>query len=164
MIKIDPPQDIIDWAIRLSTISPCRSKRGVVTWRENAPPVYRRISAGYNRPPQTFTCDGSIKCKSQCSYTALHAEQVAILTADCSLGDAEMLHVKTVDGLLIPSGGPSCVACSKLILFSCLRGVWLYHENGWRFYGAREFHSLSLEACGFQEIAPEILTGKSKYD
>jgi hypothetical protein len=56
----------------------------------------------------------------------------------------DMLHVKTVDGELVPSGGPSCVQCSKLALAAGIAGVWLFHEDGWRRYGAVEFHELSL--------------------
>src|ERR1035438_1850329 len=67
MRTLEPPQGIIDWAIRVSVLSPCRSKRGVVIWRENATPIDRSISAGYNRPPQGFACDGSLECKSNCS-------------------------------------------------------------------------------------------------
>src|ERR1035438_7420780 len=156
MRTLEPPQGIIDWAIRVSVVSPCRSKRGVVIWRENATPIDRSISAGYNRPPQGFACDGSLECKSNCSETALHAEEVALLTADLSVYDAEMLHVKTVNGLLVPSGGPSCVACSKKILFKGLRGMWLYHENGWRFYDATEFHALSLQS------SEDAITGKDR--
>jgi hypothetical protein len=47
---------------------------------------------------------------------------------------------------LVPSGGPSCAQCSKLALAAGIVGVWLYHENGWRRYGAGEFHRLSLLA------------------
>jgi hypothetical protein len=56
------------------------------------------------------------------------------------------LHVKTVNGELVPSGGPSCVQCSKLALVCGIAGFWLYHEEGWRRYPMQEFHQLSIEA------------------
>lgn len=124
-------------AIEASLNSPCQSKRGVVIFEgEN------HISMGWNNQPAPFVCDGSENCKRSCSKTAIHAEQAAIINAlgGGSLVGAEMLHVKTIDGLLVPSMGPSCLQCSKLILAVGLKGMWLFHENGWKWYAAAEFH------------------------
>lgn len=131
-------------AVAASILSPCRSKRGVVIWNNGA-----IISSGFNSPPEPFSCDGSKLCKSTCALTAVHAEQRAIIRC-CSRADlrrATLLHVKTVDGLYVPGGPPSCVQCSKLILESGIQDVYLLHDTGWRSYDAVDFHRLSLESA-----------------
>ena len=132
--------DAMPYAIAAANQSPCRSKRGAVVFAD------RIISVGFNSPPPRFSCDGSEQCKATCRKTAVHAEQRAILNAPRSeLRGCSILHVKTVDGLLVPSGPPSCLECSKLILEAGIEYVWLFHEDGWRRYGAEEFHRLTLE-------------------
>jgi deoxycytidylate deaminase len=138
------------WAISASVRSPCRSKRGVVIFDAKG-----LISDGWNYQPEPFVCDGSARCKSTCGRTAIHAEQVAILQAamrgrGCLFPGACLLHVKAVKGRLVPSGPPSCLECSKLILAAGLAAVWLYHEGGWRAYNSAEFHRLSAESHGIQ--------------
>lgn len=138
-----PPQHAIDVAIEQSMRSPCRSKRGSV--------IFDRYSGvcsyGFNDKPAGFTCDGSTACKATCRTEAVHAEQMALLgMGSTPTRGKDMLHVKTVNGSLVPSGGPSCVQCSKLGLAAGVRGIWLYHETGWRFYDAKEWHRLSLAA------------------
>lgn len=95
----------------------------------------------------------------------IHAESralgVARMTAYCDkhlLSNTHMLHVKIVDGDVVPGGGPSCWQCSREVLDTDLGGVWLYeHDNRvagapglWRFYRAREFHLATLRACGIE--------------
>ena len=134
-----PPAHIVDLAIEVSTWSPCRSKRGVVIFNgENV------VSHGYNYKPRGFDCDGSAACKATCRDEAVHAEQQALLVVGRKASGADMLHVKTVDGRLVPSGGPSCVQCSKLAAVVGIAAVWLYHADGWRRYEMSEFHKLSL--------------------
>ena len=58
----------------------------------------------------------------------------------------EALHVKAVNGALVPSGGPSCVQCSKMLLVCGVAGIWLYHADGWQRYKASDFHARSLGA------------------
>jgi len=137
----EPPQYAVDLAIEVSGWSPCRSKRGVVIFQAGCIVCY-----GYNYKPRGFDCDGSEACKATCNREAVHAEQQALLTAGASAGGAEMLHVKTVNGALVASGGPSCVQCSKLALVAGIAGVWLYHTTGWHRYEMAEFHRLSLAA------------------
>jgi deoxycytidylate deaminase len=135
-----PPNHIIRFAIEASYSSPCRSKRGVAIFDGD-----NLVSLGWNHKPKGFDCDRSAECKRTCGREAIHAEQMA-LVGSRHLNGAQMIHVKTVDGVLVASGGPSCVECSKLILYARIAGMWLYHETGWRYYEAHEFHRLSLEA------------------
>jgi deoxycytidylate deaminase len=135
-----PSEGMIAEAIRGSKNSPCRSKRGVVIYGEGKP-----VFARWNWKPGG--CDGSAACKATCNQTAVHAEQQALVHAGRWSNGAEMLHVKTVDGALVPSGGPSCVQCSKLVVAAGIAGVWLFHADGWRRYVADEFHRLSILAA-----------------
>lgn len=137
-----PPQHVIDFAVEISQWSPCQSKRGVVIFIGDD-----FVSHGYNYKPQGFGCDGSNTCKATCREEAIHAEQQALLTVGNGAAGAEMVHVKTVNGALVASGGPSCVQCSKLVLVSGIAGFWLFHKDGWRRYDAVEFHRLSLEGA-----------------
>jgi hypothetical protein len=133
-----PPPHIVELAVEVSEWSPCRSKRGVVIFDgENV------VAHGHN---QKSECDGSEACKAVCSRDAVHAEQMALLAAYRSVRGSDMLHVKTVCGRLVPSGGPSCVQCSKLARWAGIAGFWLFHESGWRRYEIGEFHRLSLAA------------------
>jgi deoxycytidylate deaminase len=136
-----PPKHIVQFAIEASLNSPCRSKRGAALFEGDA--LY---SCGWNHKPKGFECDGSEECKRTCGREAVHAEQMALIGSGSYIcSDADMLHVKTVDGKLVPSGGPSCIECSKLILHSRIAGMWLYHEDSWKRYDAAEFHRLSVE-------------------
>lgn len=136
-----PPQDAIDLAISTSALSPCRSKRGAVI----ASPHVSGLVAGFNYKPGSVECDGSAACKLRCGIEAVHAEQNALMRCLFPRG-ATMVHVKTEDGKLVPSGGPSCVECSKLMLHAGVEAMWLFHESGWRKYPMEDFHRLSLEA------------------
>lgn len=141
-----PPEAMIAAAIAASLNSPCRSKRGVAIWWPGFPTP---VAVGWNDLP-AGGCDGSYECKATCARRAVHAEQRAIIAADRKLGTS-MLHVKTTDGVLVASGGPSCVECSKLILVTGVAWMWLYHADGWRRYDALEFHRLSLAAHNLVE-------------
>jgi deoxycytidylate deaminase len=149
-VSAEPPKHIVDLACDVSGWSPCRSKRGVVIFSEG-----KFISHGYNYKPRGFDCDGSVTCKATCRREAVHAEQQALLSAGTRAHASELLHVKTVDGALVPSGGPSCVECSKLILITGLAWVWLYHADGWQRYDAAEFHRLSLAASTVPPLTDE---------
>jgi deoxycytidylate deaminase len=141
-----PPSWAIERARESSLESPCVSKRGAAIWcpMDDAIGGYL-VSTGFN---DRVGCTGDAACKAECRNWAVHAEMRAILAARQFVrDDYELLHVKTVDGAIVPSGGPSCVLCSHMILAAKIAGVWLYHETGWRRYGAAEFHALSLEAA-----------------
>lgn len=152
MTRAVPPPNVVREAIRIARSSPCaKSKRGVVTFdwvgvRE----------AAHNGPPRGFTCDGSDACRASCSKVAVHAEQRALLmdetVSEEEMLPREMLHVKVVSGALVPSGGPSCPDCSKLILESGIVAMWLYElrdgQPTWIRYEAAEFHRQTLIACG----------------
>lgn len=139
-----PPECIIRYAIEASQESPCLSKRGAAIFRDE-----NLISVTCNRKPPGFECSGDSKCKATCRYEAVHAEQAALLWVPSHRAyTSDMLHVKTVDGALVPSRPPSCVECSKLILAAGIRHMWLYHADGWRRYEASDFHRLSLENTG----------------
>ena len=119
---------MVSLAVEAARLSPCRSKRGVVIFDD------LWISSGFNHQPLPFTCDGSPECKANCGKTAIHAEQAAILRAagdfvglgaNKRLVGAQILHIKVVDGQPVPSAGPSCMECSKLILQAGMVGMWL---------------------------------------
>jgi deoxycytidylate deaminase len=139
-----PPIEVIKIAIGASRRSVCLSQRGTVIWRDDIV-----VSAGHNYKPPPFKCDQSAECKRNCGKDAVHAEQAAIISSTSSLHGCSMLHVKTVDGILVPSMGPSCLQCSKLILAAGITWMWLYHHvnsdrpEGWKRYSAAEFHYLS---------------------
>ncbi len=141
-----PPAEIVAKACAEAMRSPCRSQRGAVVFRhyDGAPGCMAR---GHNDKPEGFACDGSEACKATCRQEAVHAEQHALLRAGLHAQGSDLLHVKVVDQVLVPSGGPSCVQCSKLSLVAGIRFVWLFHESGWRRYDATEFHRLSLAAA-----------------
>lgn len=129
-------------AIGESLHSECLSKRGAVVFSR----LGEILGSGYNfKPPSGDRCTADAACKATCRKSAVHAEQVALLETGLDARANDMLHVKTVDGLLVPSGPPSCVECSKLIVTAGIEGMWLYHEDGWRRYDVLEFHRLSLE-------------------
>lgn len=140
--------DALPYAIKASLESPCRSKRGAVVFDPHPMGIFRKIYAtGYNRPPALFICDGSDQCKANCAATAIHAEQMAIirlLQTGASCSGLSMLHIKTVHGIPVPSAGPSCLQCSKLILEVGISSMWLLLAEGWREYTALEFHELTL--------------------
>lgn len=142
---LNPPAHIVELAVEVSGWSPCQSKRGVVIFdRENG----NVVSHGHNHKPKGFECDGSDACKATCRIEAIHAEQDALMHAPRMPTDTcDMLHVKTVDGKLVPSDAPSCVQCSKLALAGGVKGFWLFHEDGWKRYDIAEFHRLSLRSA-----------------
>jgi deoxycytidylate deaminase len=139
-----PPVLVVERAIMEAAQSPCQSKRGAAIFKPEDGGAL--VSVGYNHQVEPFVCDGSDKCKSHCRQTAIHAEQSALVSAGTHVYGLEMLHVKVVDGRLVPSGVPSCVACSKLIVSSGLQAMWLYQHDGWRRYGAEDFHLRSVAA------------------
>lgn len=142
-------------AIMVANASDCaKSKRGVVIFHAGDAVQHGPARSATNGPPHPFTCDGSPACRAGCRDIAIHAEARAIiqaLEAGVNLRDGwELLHVKVIDGAPVPSGPPSCVRCSALILESGIARVWLLHAEGLVGYSAVEFHRMSLEHHGLQ--------------
>ena len=163
-----PPDIIVSLAVDTANRGPCaKSKRGVVIYElaesvaaRDGGNVGRIWGLAYNSPPWPFECSGTDACKKDCRHICVHAEQRAIIraclvegeaTGNLNLGKRELylVHVKTVDGKLVPStDGPCCEQCSKLILEAGIRFVWLYvAENQWSLYDATGFHQSTLIAC-----------------
>lgn len=149
----------LELAIQEGAKSPCsKSKRGVVVWgRQRGPDGMATIPVihAHNGPPPGFACDGTDACKKACGRLCVHAEVRALLACNLRLpslrsfafdhkGYTDLLHVKVIDGVAVPSGPPSCVDCSKAILDYGIERVWLLHERGLRSYSALDFHSDSL--------------------
>lgn len=90
----------------------------------------------------------------------MHVEQAALLdaleqedlTEENRVDGASMLHVKVIDGKAVPSGEPSCWQCSRLILASGIKTMWLLHEDGLKAYTAKEFHMKTLEHCNLPAV------------
>ena len=142
----------IERAVEVAKNSNCKSKRGVVIWSRKV----GLISIGWNAPPKPIICDGSDSCRENCSKTAVHAEQGAlielhkypyVLEAAGGIGECEMIHVKAVDGVAVISEKPSCWQCSKLILASGIKSMWLYQKEGFVEYSAEDFHRITLKNC-----------------
>lgn len=191
-----PPEYVIELAREAAMKSPCaKSKRGAVIFSPeeadrlatNTNEVFaqqygtfteahRRAaeirtvarSVGYNGQPPPFKCAGTKLCGEDCAKLCLHAEQRAILDMrgeDCD--QLELVHVKVVDGQVVPSGGPSCWQCSRIIVEVGLAGVWLYEgprgprgprgvaHTCWRFYDAAYFHKVTLASNGIVCYQPQ---------
>ena len=108
-------------AVEVAKNSKCKSQRGVVIWNRKI----GLICDGWNAPPIPYVCDGSENCKKNCSKTAVHAEQAALLNMlkypsfiqlAGGINECEMIHVKIVNNEPVMSEKPSCWQCSKLIL------------------------------------------------
>ena len=137
----------LDLAVEAAKKSPCsKSKRGVVVWGGYGTNPLR----GCNTPPPGFTCDGSDACRKGCRDVCVHAEVAVLLHTTSEYTD--LLHVKVVNGEPVPSGPPSCVRCSAVILQRGLVRVWLLEETGLRLYSAEDFHVQSLLHGGLPVI------------
>lgn len=158
--------EALGWATGFGRLSPCaKSKRGVIIFRRDT----GLITSGFNTPPTGFDCDGSDACRRDCGKVCVHAEVAAILRAGRdqeNIEGAEMLHVKVVGGVAVPSGPPSCWQCSRAILFAGLSWMWLYEENPLvgqapilRRYGASEFHEATLRNCHLH-VGAECSSGR----
>lgn len=171
MTATAPPSIYIATATGYANSSPCqKSKRGAVIFDPAAfvdgqrylPPP---IGAGYNGMPRIATCDGSAACRRDCAKICEHAEARAVHQALLRVGTSrsgmssvrdtpalaglELVHVKTVEGRVVPGGPPSCWQCSKTIVGVGLDAVWLYENRvsgpEWIRYTADEFHDATLK-------------------
>lgn len=133
-------------AVEAAKNSKCKSQRGVVIWHRDE----GLMSMGWNAPPKPYICDGSDACRKNCAKTAVHAEQAALLRFKhdtIKIEDCEMIHVKIIDGQAVTSDKPSCWQCSKLILESGIKTMWLFREEGFTRYSAEDFHEQTLANC-----------------
>jgi deoxycytidylate deaminase len=159
-VKYFDEQWALERAVEAASNSKCKSQRGVVIWHRNI----GLISSGWNAPPKPYICDGSETCRANCAKTAVHAEQAALLNIRdirflseidligySSRKDCEMIHVKIVDGEPVFSEKPSCWQCSKLILASGLKSMWLYQKEGFVGYTPEEFHEQTLINCDLKQ-------------
>jgi hypothetical protein len=136
-----PPDRVIAEAVEQARMSPCaKSKRGAVLFyaigseridRGRSAPIGRTVGHGFNHPPEGFVCDGSMSCRSDCAKICIHAEDAAIRNVhpDYVYG-IELVHVKVVDGELVPGGPPSCWQCSRVIA-ETEYPVWLFEAQRW---------------------------------
>lgn len=106
------------------------------------------IFSGTNYRADRQACDASTYCDRDCASNCVHAEQAALLAAlraNTSLVGWEGLHVKTIDGKLVPSGPPSCMECAKLMTQAGVVAFWLFHAElptggpGWTRYPMPDF-------------------------
>lgn len=159
----EPPRFMIDRAREAALKSPClKSRRGVVLYRPLSGTAWSFVSDGFNSPPGAFSCTGTDLCRRDCAKLCLHAEDRALRAAGTWTYGLTMLHVKVIDGKVVPGGPPSCWQCSRLVVEADIHGVWLYelppgnltgHDllhvvGNWRFYTPEEFHLATLRECG----------------
>ena len=148
-----PPDYVIEAARAAAIRSPCeKSKRGAVLFNlekhemwERTPPSSFLSSAtaetarrehvvaatGFNGQPPPFMCSGSDLCRRDCAQLCLHAEERAIRAAGAldDVVDLELVHVKVVNDEVVPGKGPGCAQCSRLIVETNLRGIWLFEQT-----------------------------------
>lgn len=137
-------EDLVLDACALSTCA--KSKRGVILVSPDGADFVWSI----NKPPKEFECSRDEWCRTNCNKVAVHAEERAIISAQCDLTGWEMFHAKHDYRdwyKIVPSGPPSCWQCSRMIVEAGIAGMWLYHEDGWKRYTAEEFHQLTLDYC-----------------
>jgi deoxycytidylate deaminase len=157
MRQVYDEHEALRLATKVGADSPCaKSKRGVVLFCR----TYGMLGAGCNHPPDGFECDGSDECHAACNRVCVHAEMDALAEFTKELRDdflrradkkgdmrLEMLHVKVVDGVAVPSGEPSCWQCSRHVINFGVTAFWLLHASGLHRYGADEFHEHTLRTC-----------------
>ena len=155
-----PPKWVIDMAVKVAKTAWCaKDSRGVVAFASNYRAVgFVAFTAAANGPPPPFKCGGQTECRAACGKLAGHAEERALWAwwrNWAGVGDVkwiapgtppapDLVHIRVVDGQAVPSGGPSCITCSRTILMAGAAAIWLWHEEGWRRYEPAEFHTLSL--------------------
>lgn len=168
-----PPTHIVEHAMRVASLSPCRSKRGVVLW-DTSTGVF--LGHGFNAPPALLRCPGREFCAGTCGQRAVHAEVRAIYhatitrrlpTLETGPTLCELLHVEVSPFQSRPTGGssilhsegivacdgPSCGPCAALIAdVAFVAGVWLFERDGrggagWHRYTAEEFYEATVMRC-----------------
>lgn len=139
-----PPHEAIAMAVALALRSPCaKSCRGVAITKDG-----EVVGTGHNRPPGSRACAGDDECREACGKLCIHAEIDALRKVDqrINFGPLELVHIKVTDGVMVPSGGPSCWQCARDLLDDGrVAGVWLLHAyTGWHRYPILEFYELTM--------------------
>jgi deoxycytidylate deaminase len=137
----------LEQAAKEARKSNCRkSQRGAIVAGEFAGILGR----GCNMPTICGKCCMRMKIHDNGQVercTAIHAEQMAVLNALSSrdsLRGLTLYHIKLKDGIMVPSGHPSCTVCSRIVSFVGLNVV-LWHREGIALYGPEEFNELSFK-------------------
>lgn len=132
-----------DWAVglalELATRSPCRSKRGAVTYFLAPATVgsvivgakLEIVGTGYNGPPAPFGCPGRARCAGNCGQRSVHAEVRALRTPPPYGVTVDLVHVeRAADGGVVACDGPSCWQCAREIVdVGFVDGVWLFEAR-----------------------------------
>jgi deoxycytidylate deaminase len=153
-----PPPGILEVAVDEARSSPCaKSKRGAVIW---LPSGGQTLAWTGCNEPAIGECDGSEACRRDCGRICVHAEQTALLRlrvhrdSAARIENAELLHIKVVNGHPVAGGPPSCVECSKLLLAAGIAAVWLLEEGrGWVRRTSAEFHADTIRTLGLHRSA-----------
>lgn len=136
--------------------------------------------------------DAAAACRMTCADRCVHAEVRAIRSAlvhvsraitlaaqhlvappkphefgtwvRMAMRKAVAIHVKTIDGRLVPGGGPSCADCAREVR-DTIGGVWLFEADRqkpappvWRCYSSDDFHRASLAAAGLPPFEQPLFT------
>jgi deoxycytidylate deaminase len=114
------------------------------------------IGRGYNAPPNDDIASQkcilnlvqSVKPKSD-RTCCVHAEWRAIIDAvrnEKNLNGSTLFFMRVNEnGNILKSGQPYCTACSRLALDNGISFFALWHENGIRTYGTKEYNELSYQ-------------------
>lgn len=162
----------ITLAVEAAHQSPCqKSKRRAVafarrrTYRTPDPVGRERtvFEIGHNHPVLPITCSGGDLCKAACRHLCDHAEAIAVSKwiAMHGAGDQgsamfDVVHIElrpNDEGIWEPVAfdregqpkGPSCITCARDMLRAEARLVWLWGEEGWRWWYAQDFFRDTLE-------------------
>lgn len=144
----------------------CKSKRVSAIITKEEPTIswnnYRSMNyfsnygcvVATNEPPTGFSCKNNEACKKVCNQVCIHAEENAIIKAfqrGLNVKDGICLHLKIVNNEPTSSGNPSCIYCSRKLLQSGIKFMYLFHEDGWKKYTTEEFHRETLKTLGIEE-------------
>lgn len=126
----------------------CKSKRvSAIITKEN-------YVIAINEPPIGFICKNNETCKKVCNQICVHAEENAIIKAfqkGLDIKNASCLHLKIKNNEPVFSGPPSCIYCSRKLLQSGVKFMYLFHEDGWKKYTTEEFHRETLKTLGIEK-------------
>lgn len=136
-------------AAKVALNSSCKkSQRGAVIIKDGV-----KVGEGYNKPTIPTRCCLRVHIHDNSKTelcSAVHAEQLAIITTPSHLmHGATMYHAKVKGGVEVPAGPPSCTQCSKLVLESGIAEfvLWQKFPEGPRYviYNIEEFNRLSFD-------------------
>ncbi len=162
----------ISLAVEAAHQSPCqKSKRGAVAFSrrrmyqsgDTVGRVMTVFETGHNQPAQSLFCSGTDICKAACRHICDHAEAIAVSKWLAKHGSSpegsamfDVVHIElrpneagdwepvAFDREGQPKG-PSCITCARDMLRAEARLVWLWGEEGWRWWYAQDFFRDTLE-------------------